>query len=487
MSKVTLLMEKITGPMFIEDIDNLCRKHTLLVSADIELLHEVAEQIEESSQKENKDFFINCPLPDSSNTITVAAAYARDSLYKYSTIGAIVNEHEPAVWRTAKYGLVSHNIHAKSYTSTEGNHLIQDCYPIVNEDGSTIAVVVAERAMTSEDFYIWKKKEYKEPDYMKYPYLKNLTYVAECENDAIIVLDDDKQVVYRNDSAVNLYKNFGYIEDIFGCLYEEVSLHGLINVGPGFENSSRHSDLFCAGKYLDIKEYCYCHDYEEKVYFYIIIIHDITQEKLKEEDLVLKSVAVREAHHRVKNNLQTIYNLLDMQRRRLSNQSAKNALIEAMSRISSISSAYEILSKKGSEKVNIKNLLKKIVLNFENLIDYSEKNISIELQGDDTYTSMEIATDIALVVNELLQNIEKHAFVNRDRGKICVRVLDRPLFSEIVVSDDGVGFDSDLINSTSDGLGHQLAVNIVKTKLKGQINYLSDSTGTTVAFTFKCL
>lgn len=98
---------------------------------------------------------------------------------------------------------------------------------------------------------------------------------------------------------------------------------------------------------MDIKEYCYCHDYEEKVYFYISIIHDITQEKLKEEDLVLKSVAVREAHHRVKNNLQTIYNLLDMQRRRLSNQSAKNALIEAMSRISSISSAYEILSKKG--------------------------------------------------------------------------------------------------------------------------------------------
>lgn len=487
MSKVTLLMEKVIGPVFFEDIDNLCKRHTLLSDEDITLLHEIALKIEEISKEENRDIFINCPLPDSDNTITVAAAYVENSLYNYSTIGTVINETEPAVLRTAKYGLESHNVHAKSYTSTEGNHLLQDCYPILNLKGNVIAVVTSERAMTENDFNIWNKREYKSPDYDKYPYLKNLTYVAECENDAIIVLNNDKQVVYRNDSAVNLYKNFGYIEDIFGCLYEEVSLHGLINVGPGFENSSSHSDLFCAGKYLDIKEYCYCHDYEEKVYFYIIIIHDITQEKLKEEDLVLKSVAVREAHHRVKNNLQTIYNLLDMQRRRLSNQSAKNALIEAMSRISSISSAYEILSKKGSEKVNIKNLLKKIVLNFENLIDYSEKNISIELQGDDTYTSMEIATDIALVVNELLQNIEKHAFVNRDRGKICVRVLDRPLFSEIIVSDDGVGFDNDLINSTSDGLGHQLAINIVKTKLKGQINYLSDSTGTTVAFTFKCL
>lgn len=487
MSKVTLLMKKITGPMFIEDIDSLCKKHTLLSGGDIELLHKVAVEIEELSRKENKDFFINCPMPDSNNTITVAAAYARDSLYNYSTVGAIVNEDEPAVSRTAKYGLESHNVHAKSYTSTEGNHLIQDCCPVLNTEGNIIAVIVSERAMTDDDFYIWNNREYKAPDYIKYPYLKNLTYVAECESDAIIVLNNQKQVVYRNDSAVNLYKNFGYIQDIFGGIYEEISLHGLINVGPGFENSSSHSDLFCAGKYLEIKEYCYCYDYEKKIYFYIIIIHDITQEKLKEEDLILKSVAVREAHHRVKNNLQTIYNLLDMQRRRLSIQSARDALTEAMSRISSISSAYDILSKKGSEKVNIMNLLKKIVSNFEALIDYSEKNISIELQGDDTYTSMEIATDIALVVNELLQNIEKHAFVNRDSGKICVRVLERPLFSEIIVSDDGVGFDSDLINYTSDGLGHQLAVNIVRTKLKGQINYLSDSTGTTVAFTFKCL
>lgn len=487
MSKVTLLMKKITGPMFIEDIDSLCKRHALLSSEDIELLHKIAKQLEKESQKENKDFFINCLIPKSSDTITIAAAYTKNSLYNYSTIGAIVNENEPAVSRTAKYGLESHDVHAKSYTSTEGNHLIQDCYPIINKEGNTIAVIVAERKMTEDDFRIWNRREYKTPDYVKYPYLKNLTYIAECERDAIIVLNNEKEVVYRNDSAVNLYKDFGYIQDIFGGFYEAVSLHGTINVGPGFENSSRHSDLFCAGKYLDIREYCYCHDYDEKVYFYIVVIHDITQEKLKEEDLILKSVAVREAHHRVKNNLQTIYNLLDMQRRRLPIQSARDALTEAMSRISSISSAYEILSKKGSEKVNIMNLLRKIVSNFETLIDYSETDISIELQGDDTYTSMDIATDIALVVNELLQNIAKHAFVNRNRGRACVRVLERPLFSEIVVSDDGVGFDSDLINNTSDGLGHQLAVNIVKTKLKGQINYMSDSTGTTVAFTFKCL
>jgi len=487
MSKVTFLTEKYNGAAYLEDIDNLCKKHTDLSKDDIAMLHILYEDIRDRSKRDNRDYFINCLVKDSIETVTVAAAYCDDSLYNYSTIGAIVNENEPAVSRTAKFGIESHDVHAKSYTSTEGNHLVQDCYPVINKNGKNIAVIVVERAMTEEDILIWNKSEYFEPDFNKYQYLNNLTYIAECANYSIIVLNSDKEVVYRNDAASNLYREFGYIYDIFGKNYEDFSLHGNINVGFGIENSSHHFDLSSAGKYLEIKEYCYCYDYEKNEYFYIIVISDITQEKLKEEDLILKSVALREAHHRVKNNLQTIYNLLDMQRRRLAVKSARNALMEAMSRISSIASAYDILSKQGAETVNIMDLLNKIVSNFENLIQDSETPVNIELTGDDTYTTMENATDIALVVNELLQNIVKHAFVNRDSGRISIKVLKRPLHSEIIVSDDGVGFNCDFVNKTGEGLGHQLAENIVKTKLKGQINYLSDSTGTTVMFTFKSL
>lgn len=219
----------------------------------------------------------------------------------------------------------------------------------------------------------------------------------------------------------------------------------------------------------------------------MIVIKDVTQEKEKEENLIHKSVVVRETHHRVKNNLQTVYNLLDMQRRRMPEERIKLALNEAMNRISSIASAYELLSKEGTETVNILELLKRITTKFKELVDSSDMKLDIEVKGDDAYATTDDATDIALVVNELLQNTFKHAFNDRGFGRVSVTLLKRPLYSEIIVSDDGEGFDSDQVDGAGEGLGHQIAKNIVEQKLKGKILYLSDSTGTSIVFTFRCI
>lgn len=469
---------------FCEDIDSICRKHTILDKSDVALIHKSAVELVNMAKESGRDCFINCVRASGNDTITVAAAYAADSLYNYTTIGAIISDtDEPAVLRTMRYGLASKDIHAMSYTTTEGNNIIQDCYPIEN-NGKVIGATVIERDVTKEDLEEWKKVVYHEPDVGRYPILKNLAKLAECVNDAVIILNRDKGVIFRNDRAQSIYNDYGYIHDIYDKNYNDFSFHGPINVGPGIENSEHHIELRCAGNYFEIGEYCY---FEEE-YYYVIVIKDVTQEKEKEENLIHKSVVVRETHHRVKNNLQTVYNLLDMQRRRLPEERMKLALNEAMNRIASIATAYELLSKEGAEVVNILDLLNKITANFKRLVDSSSDiELHIEVKGDNAYVTTDDATDIALVVNELLQNTFKHAFNNRGSGRVSVTVLKRPLYSELIVSDDGEGFDCDKADNTDEGFGRRIAENIVKQKLKGQILYLSDSTGTSVVFTFRCI
>lgn len=468
---------------FCEEIDSLCRKHTILTESDVELIHEYAGRLTEKVEQLGKDCFINCVRASGNDAITVAAAYAENSLYDYTTIGAIISDaDEPAVLRTLRCGLPSSDIRAMSYTTTEGHNIVQNCYPIEN-CGKIIGVVLVERDITKEDIEEWERIVYHDPDIKSYPYLRNLTRLAECVNDAVIVLNQDMTVVYRNDKAQHIYHAYGYIHDIHAKKYNDFSFHGPIHVGPGIERAEYHLDLRCAGKYFEIGEYCYYED----AYFYIIILKDITQEKEKEENLIYKSVVVREAHHRVKNNLQTVYNLLDMQRRRQPEERIKLVLNEAMNRIASIASAYELLSKEGTEVVNILDLLNKITINFKALVDSSNIALNIEVKGDETYATTDDATDIALVVNELLQNTFKHAFNHRGFGNVSVTVLKRPLYSEIIVSDNGEGMDSNKIENAGEGLGHQIAENIVKQKLKGQIHYLSDLTGTSVVFTFRCI
>jgi len=469
---------------FCEDIDSICKKHTILDESDVALIHKKAVELVDMAKERQRDCFINCVRASGNDTITVAAAYADNSLYNYITIGAIVSDvDEPAVLRTLRYGLPTSEIHAVSYTTTEGNSIIQDCVPIEN-NGKIIGAIVSERDMTREDAEEWKKVVYHEIDTEKYPILNNLAELAECVNDAVVVLDENKTVIFRNDRAQRVYQGYGYIHDIYGRHYDDLSLHGPITVGPGIENSENHTALRCAGNYFEIGEYCY----SKNGYYYIIVIKDVTQEKENEENLIHKSVVVREIHHRIKNNLQTVYNLLDMQRRRLPEERIKLALSEAMNRILSIASAYELLSEEGTEVVNLLDLLRKITVNFKRLVDSSSDiGLQIEVMGDNAYVTMDDATDISLVVNELLQNTFKHAFYGRVYGRVRVVVLKRPLYSEIMVTDDGRGFDCEKMDKADEGLGHQIAENIVKQKLKGQISYLSDSTGTSVVFTFRCI
>ena len=214
----------------------------------------------------------------------------------------------------------------------------------------------------------------------------------------------------------------------------------------------------------------------------MILIKDMTDIKEKEKELVLKSVVIREIHHRVKNNLQTIASLLRLQSRRLDNDDVKRYFNESISRILSIAGIHEILAQNGVDEVDILTTLYKLkesTLNF----GISNKNINLEIKGDSFNVDSDKATSIALVVNELIQNAFKHAFSNKDEGNIEVIIQKGIMYSNISIFDDGKGFDINAVRNES--LGFNIVRGLVKDQLHGNLNIESDTNGTKIVFDFQ--
>ncbi|WP_241761747.1 sensor histidine kinase, partial [Fusobacterium nucleatum] len=197
----------------------------------------------------------------------------------------------------------------------------------------------------------------------------------------------------------------------------------------------------------------------------------------------IKTVFIKEIHHRVKNNLQTVASLLRIQKRRVKNAETKKILDETINRILSIAITHEILSATGIDTISIKHILEILCQNyFKNNVDKSKK-IEFNIGGDEFSISSDKATSVALVVNEIVQNATEHAFVNRDSGKVDIKILKGEKFSKIRISDNGVGMT---VNKENNSMGLLIISSLVKDKLKGNLEIKSKKEkGTTIEFDFK--
>ena len=144
----------------------------------------------------------------------------------------------------------------------------------------------------------------------------------------------------------------------------------------------------------------------------------------------------------------------------------------------SIAATHELLSKSGLNDVKIKRVLQSIRQNILNAED-PELELKIEIKGDDFELRSDKATNIALVVNEILQNSVKHAFVGRSHGKIKITIVCDQTICGLNICDDGCGYD---VNQPhKDSLGISIVSSIISDKLHGQVQVDSDETGTRTA------
>lgn len=195
------------------------------------------------------------------------------------------------------------------------------------------------------------------------------------------------------------------------------------------------------------------------------------------------SVAMKEIHHRIKNNLQMVASILNLQARRSTSPELKSALKENINRVLSIAAIHDILTKNGpDEGVRLKDLMEKIRRNITLYAVQGHQDILIFIEGDDLTVGADKAASIALVVNELIANAIEHAFTGKNQGMITVSLQAGNHFSTITVADDGNGFNPAAKSENS--LGLDLVMVTVRDKLKGNLRVQSGSSGTTVFFDF---
>ena len=191
----------------------------------------------------------------------------------------------------------------------------------------------------------------------------------------------------------------------------------------------------------------------------LILLRDVTDLRRRDRELVTKEATIREIHHRVKNNLQTVAALLRLQSRRLDRPEAQAALDEAVRRVGSIAVVHETLSQSFDEEVPFDEVADRLTVLVRD-VGSSAEAIRVHRSGSFGLIGSEVATPLAMVLTELLQNCVEHAFPSGGGSiELCCRRTPGRLLVSIV--DDGAGLPADFDLDTSASLGLSIVRTLV--------------------------
>ncbi|CAB4899658.1 unannotated protein [freshwater metagenome] len=213
----------------------------------------------------------------------------------------------------------------------------------------------------------------------------------------------------------------------------------------------------------------------------IVLLHNVTELRNRDRALITKDATIKEIHHRVKNNLQTVSALLRLQSRRVEDPIASAALSEAVRRVASIALVHETLSNQSSESVEFDQVFEQII---KNAIELNPRKITFKKVGTFGFFDSKIATALSLVVTELIHNALEHGL--SDSGEsLTVEINNDGNLYTVAVCDDGSGLPSDFNLEKSANLGLQIANTLTKNELNGSIKLFRDGPLTRGEIRFK--
>lgn len=438
--------------------EQLCRIYTSLCDEDIQIILEKSRMLQTIADISQANVFIDCRVKEAETVIVVAEAVPTTihSLYEGKVVGELIHEvYEPAVFRAYRTGeptLVNRAV------THEGRHVSQNVVPIKNKLDLTIGMLVLEKDITiqvNHEKELAILSETTEEISRKFWDLVTTNgAIPDVIEEALIIVNEEGNVLYANNFAIRLIDARNYvttqnilnkpIEEVFPFIERTDYLHH----GPT-QREVYDKEMVYILRCVSLKD----KGEKKKILLYL---RDITDLRDKERQLMVKSAVIKEIHHRVKNNLQTVASLLRLQMRRGVPTEAKVLYQESLNRIVSIATVHEVLSYSGIEQVNMKQVIEKI----SRLISYNaihdEQNIQVCLQVNDIKLSSNQAVSLALVLTELIQNSLKHAFVNSLIGTITIQFYCKNEWVYLIVEDDGVGMQGQVSEN-------QLGLEIVKT------------------------
>ncbi|UTB32476.1 MAG: PAS domain S-box protein [Methanobacterium sp. ERen5] len=307
--------------------------------------------------------------------------------------------------------------------------------------------------------------------------------------DLIVILDTNFTVRQANKAMADKFNITP--EEMVGLTCHEV-VHG-INSTPTFcpfskllldgqeHTSEIHEDNLGGDFIVSVSP---LHDNNGKLIGVVHVARDITERKKIEikikKSLEEKEVLLREIHHRVKNNLQIIASLLNLQEIN-DNQCADNVLKESMGRVKTMATVHEKLYGSPSlSEINFREFIEKLV--YDILYSYGKSMIKTNLIIEDINLNIDTTMPLGLIINELITNSVKYAFPNLN-GTITIKLSSSHENIELTVADNGIGLSKDFNIADVDSLGLELVKNLVN-QLEGNLK-VNGTNGTEFKISFK--
>jgi PAS domain S-box-containing protein len=334
--------------------------------------------------------------------------------------------------------------------------------------------------------------------------IQNLANVVESSNDAIITLSLDGIVTSWNRSAEQIY---GYSpEEIIGkrastpapvhLKGETINLIKKVKLGEKVQNYET-TRIRKDGKKIYVSiALSPVYNIHNKLVAVSAITRDITERIEAEESLAkVENARKKEIHHRIKNNLQVISSLLDLQADKFNDKKVVEAFRESQNRVISMALIHEELHK--GEKTDILNFchyLQELVTNLFSIYRLDSQNVHLCMDlEENTFFNTDIAVPLGIIVNELVSNSLKYAFPDRNNGKILIllhgedkkecKIGDNSTNYVLSISDNGVGIPDNLDIENPDSLGLQLVTALVD-QIDGELKLKRDNgTQFTINFT----
>jgi two-component sensor histidine kinase len=302
-----------------------------------------------------------------------------------------------------------------------------------------------------------------------FPFEDSVTEESPRVGDGALVLEAGTRVVYSSPNAVSALHRAGFHGRIVDRRLQDLGFDAAVVESayrlqvPVIEELVRGDNVTILSRILPLIE-------DDAVTGALVLMRDVSDLRRKDRMLVSMDATIREIHHRVKNNLQTVSSLLRIQGRRLENPEAKAAIDESVRRIQAIATVHEMLANSGGDDVAFTDVIEPLMEMAESTLVASDRPIKFRLVGSGPTLSASKASSLAVVVTELIQNAIEHGFPQgSDGGSITIELVNSPTELRVRVHDDGAGLDPDFDIENSTGLGLTIISTLVKGELGGEL------------------
>ena len=289
--------------------------------------------------------------------------------------------------------------------------------------------------------------------------------------DGLIRLDADGVVQYASPNGLSAYHRLGLASDLVGLHLGTITAElaraprgpvdeALVKVASGY--APRETEVEGGDGVIQLRAIPLNPKGHRSGS--LVLLRDVTELRRRERELMTKDATIREIHHRVKNNLQTVAALLRLQARRMDSDKARGALEEAVRRVGSIAIVHETLSQNLDEQVQFDEIADRVIAM---VAEISPGRVGARRSGHFGILPAAIATPLSMVLTELLQNAMEHGFGPGQRGSVEVTAARTGERLAITIEDDGRGLPDGFDPHSAGNLGLQIVRTLVVGELGG--------------------